>query len=490
MPRNFDGANDSIHMSAGGLQSSTFGTFAIICKRNGTTFHNLMTGHTSGGTSRMGLEIEDNGSGNHLQLQYDGTFVSTGAGITIVNADGWVLLAAGKATGTTTPRGHKYVYSSNTWTHADFSGTATNWTSIGSTGTMRFGEWEGADDFNGDIAAAGYWSGRNLADAEVELLAVSLQGWFATAPDALWLFDQQSTTQNVVDLMGGGANQSALTGTTVSTNSLPIFGYGHEVVVLSSSAAAGGGTVNADAALSFTATRTAALANEITASTTAVSTTATRTAALATDIPLSGTAVSTTATRTAALATSIPLTATVSETVDRTAALATSIPLAGTAVTETVTRTAALANEIPLTANRSITATISGTIEAGSAVDAAVTVTASRTGELALAAGASGAVSVAATVTGAAETVGTRDVSAALNVAVTTTGAASVVSGAPAPAPAGGWRKLMSIMREAAGEAVREAHAPPVACPQCGEPLTSARGQLACRFDGWRQAFS
>jgi hypothetical protein len=81
------------------------------------------------------------------------------------------------------------------------------------------------DFFGGDIAAAGMW-GRVLSDAEVELLTFTLIGWHAAVPTALWHLDQSATTQGVSDLTGGGANQSALTGTTVSTNSVPLFNYG------------------------------------------------------------------------------------------------------------------------------------------------------------------------------------------------------------------------------------------------------------------------
>lgn len=259
MARNFDGANDNIHCSSGTLSTFTFGTMAAIIKRNGTAFQNIMTLHNSAGTSRAGIEIEDNGTGNHIQWQFDGSFVSSTA-ITVVNANNWVLIAMGKPTGTAAVRCHKYVYDTNTWTHENSNGTGGNNTAPGASSTMRFGEWEGGDDFNGDIAAAGVWIGRSLADLEVEQLAFSLQGWISTAPDALWLFDQQATTQNVVDLTGNGANQSSLGGTTVSTNSVPVFGYGHEVVRVQRVVGAAGTNANAGVAATTFATNGATTA--------------------------------------------------------------------------------------------------------------------------------------------------------------------------------------------------------------------------------------
>jgi len=272
VPRTFDGANDSLHCAVGGLSAMTYGSFAAIIKRNGTTYHNIMTLHNSTGTSRGGLEIENNADGNHLTYQYDGGFVMSNT-ITVVNADGWVLVATAKsATGTAVVRCSKYVYSTGTWTHENSNGSAlADFTSPGGSGTMRFGEWEGSDDFGGDIAVAACWSGRGLSDAEVENLAYSMQGWHASAPTAMWIFDQAATTQALDDLTGGGANQSALTGTTVSTNSLPGFTYGHPImipttasvqVVTGEAALAGSGTLTADALLQVPGL--AALAGEAT----------------------------------------------------------------------------------------------------------------------------------------------------------------------------------------------------------------------------------
>lgn len=257
MPRTFDGGNDNIHCSSGTLSAFTFGTLVAVIRRNSTAYNNIMTLHNSGGTSRSGIEIEDNGSGNHLQWQYDGNFVPSM--FTVVNADGWALIAMGKGTGTTAVRCHKYVYSTNTWTHSDSNGTATNSTAPGASSTMRFGEWEGADDFNGDIAIAGAWL-RNLTDAEVEQLSHSLQGWHALAPDALWMFDQQAIGQAVADLAGNGANQSSIAGTTVSASALPGLSYGHEVSVPHS--APSGGAANTDltpAVLTLTSVATVAV---------------------------------------------------------------------------------------------------------------------------------------------------------------------------------------------------------------------------------------
>src|SRR5690606_12886956 len=52
--------------------------------------------------------------------------------------------------------------------------------------------------------------------------ASSLAEWMATTPLGLWLFDQQSTEDSVSDLTGQGADQTAISGTSVTEDDPPI----------------------------------------------------------------------------------------------------------------------------------------------------------------------------------------------------------------------------------------------------------------------------
>lgn len=223
MARAFDGTNDEIRVAIGNCNITAAITMGLIFRRNDTAYNMLMGLHTSGGSGTYTMELEDNATGN--KIDFSGNTQTDG--ITVVNADGWVLLLVSKATGTVAPRSHKYVYSTNTWTHRDYTSTTANAASAAG-GTMRFGEWEDVDDFNGDIACAAIWN-RVLTDGECETLPFTLAAWHASVPNGLWVFDQSLTTQNVVDLTGGGANQSGtggtLQGTTVSTTSVPLFTY-------------------------------------------------------------------------------------------------------------------------------------------------------------------------------------------------------------------------------------------------------------------------
>ena len=143
--------------------------------------------------------------------------------LTFTVADGWCLIACSKASGTTTPRFHKYVYSSNAWTHENGTGNIADPSTPGSNAYL--GGIHGSNYWNGDIELVGTWNVA-LTDAQIESLPFSLTAWYQEAPKGLWPLYQQATGQPVLDVSGGGANQSSIVGTTVSTSSVPVFSYG------------------------------------------------------------------------------------------------------------------------------------------------------------------------------------------------------------------------------------------------------------------------
>lgn len=225
MARNFDGTGDLIQCSQGAIPNApTAQTWAAIIKRNSTNWNGIITLHTSGGTPVQGIEIGANGDGNQVWL-YGGSGAFSRSTFTIVNADNWVYVAADHPGGSAQGRMHKYIYDTNAWTHTTSGdGAITPSTTSISGGSARIGNTSG-DVMAGDIAIVGFWT-RQLSDAEHELQAFSLAAWLGSAPTALWLLDQSAVAQTVLDLTGGGSNESSRTDTTVSTNSVPVFGYG------------------------------------------------------------------------------------------------------------------------------------------------------------------------------------------------------------------------------------------------------------------------
>lgn len=240
MARTFDGSDDVIHCSLGALTGQTAaGTFVVVARRGAnSTFHTLVGLHNSGGSNTLYVQLNPS---NNLIIGSGGGEESSM--FTTTTSDGWCLLAVTKASGSATPRFHRYVYSTNTWTHQDGGSSIDNGSSPGSGGTYRTA-WQTGDLFNGDLAAVGIWD-TPLSDAQIECLAHSLMQWYGMSPKAFWLFDQSSTTQPVMDLTGGGANQSSLTGTTVATLGAPI-GYGHPVLNATTALVSSGGDTLAD----------------------------------------------------------------------------------------------------------------------------------------------------------------------------------------------------------------------------------------------------
>jgi hypothetical protein len=237
MARNFAGTGDSIGCAIGGCNLG-YGTFAAILTRPVDTALTAVIGvQTSGSTNRMRLQIN---ATDELRMTH-GSAVDSPT-IRVLAADGWVFVAAGKGTGTTTPRFHEYVYSTNTWIHEDGGATSADATVPGSDGFVRLGQNAGAaQSLQGDLLIAGYYAG-TLTDAQIESMAFSLSAWLS-APNlaGLWLLDQSLTTQNVIDLTGNGANQTTLVGTAVATNHPPVFTRGARVSYSRAQAAAAGG---------------------------------------------------------------------------------------------------------------------------------------------------------------------------------------------------------------------------------------------------------
>lgn len=161
---------------------------------------------------------------NKLNFQQAGSAVTSTTLITV--SSGWVLVAVTKTSGTNTPVFHIYNYTSNSWTHENASGTLANNTAPAT--ASRIGRnWAGggANYFDGTCAIQGVWNAV-LTNAQIEALAYTFQSWFVVQPKGLWLLDQGATGTKVSDVTGGGANESAISGTSVATSSVPVFSYG------------------------------------------------------------------------------------------------------------------------------------------------------------------------------------------------------------------------------------------------------------------------
>lgn len=216
MPRNFNGSA-SITCAIGGASAFNFGTMIALARRtDNAAWHGLVTTQQSGGGLEAYLDIAP--TDGAIWSSWNGVDHST---TTLFKAaDGWCIVAATKATGTVTPRYHKYQISAQTWTHEN-GGTALPNATSAPGGSCVLGAASG-DALNGDIAAVALY-GRTFTDQEIESFAVSWEVWLSYGPVAAWLLDQDATTTAVLDWTGGGAQQTATSGTAVTAGSLPLF---------------------------------------------------------------------------------------------------------------------------------------------------------------------------------------------------------------------------------------------------------------------------
>lgn len=201
----------------------TFGTFGVIFKRGAIGAAHLLVNIHTGGSMMLGIELDASN-----RLIYRVSQVSTSvATTTITSTTTWYCLLIGKATGAAIPRFHLYDYGASTWTHGDH-GTAKANSAVGSPGFIWVGLNASAlSDLNADVAVAAIWKDQAFADATIESwgIPLSLQAWLATTPSVLWAFNQASTSNPVLDITGGGADQNAIAGTSISGSDPPGFTY-------------------------------------------------------------------------------------------------------------------------------------------------------------------------------------------------------------------------------------------------------------------------
>lgn len=243
MARAWSLSSHRIDVATGGIDLAGGLTFLAVAYRTGGTGLLAVSG-SSDATMNAG-------SGN-LACYIGGTR-SPSPAITLTSGQ-WYLVAVTKTAGTSAVRFHAFDMAAGTWTRADASSTSVTptWTPT----SARIGNGTGASPtqgWNGSIAAAAAWN-RALSDAELDRLPYSLAAWLAAGPSAMWVLDQHSTATPVLDLTGGGADQTSISGTSVSTLSVPVLSYGHPIILATRDSGGGGGTTATATAATGTGT--------------------------------------------------------------------------------------------------------------------------------------------------------------------------------------------------------------------------------------------
>lgn len=240
MARTFaESSTHHIDFSPGALTDSSLAdrTFAVIMR--------LTTNVVSDNDTLIVLNESTDGNGclfidagGNLGLSHTAFAQVAVSTFVTAAADGYVCLVGSKVSGTATPRFHQYIYGTNAWTHQNGNQSIVG-DGAGATVSCELGAFFGTfDPLDGDIAVAAVFP-TVLTDAQTESLPHSLMAWHSMSPLALWLLDQSAVGQAVIDLTGGGADQSAINGTTVATTSVPGFTYGADVMGIHSKPSTG-----------------------------------------------------------------------------------------------------------------------------------------------------------------------------------------------------------------------------------------------------------
>jgi hypothetical protein len=225
--RNFSSASNSITLPSTTLPALQNFTAVAVCRvTTNPGFAGYIFGWDSSSSSIGALGVDS--AGNMRAIVASSSGIGPTSAISSGATDGWILYAITKTSGTTTIRFHRYLYASDTWARGNSTSTAAN--SLAPNQVRLGNYWTGSDGFTGDLAAAAIFNA-TLTDDQVSSLPFSSAAWLSLAPVGMWVLDQSNVTQTVIDWTGGGTNETARSGSAVSTASVPILGYGHPVIL-------------------------------------------------------------------------------------------------------------------------------------------------------------------------------------------------------------------------------------------------------------------
>lgn len=223
MSRHFTGASgDYIDLNPGNAANVDGGPGTIMALWRPTTVHEgwLIDSRTGAGLHAFSINPYTDGALWHTMVGFRST-------MTYAAADGWRLDLWTKPSGTVAVRGHTLLLSGGGWTHTDYGSSADS-TNV-PTEQFRVGRhFTAGGSLNADVAAMAV-IGANWSDATIEAasLTTGLAQWIAAIgadPAVVWAFNQAAVSDPVLDVTGGGGDQSAISGTSIGTDP-PGFSY-------------------------------------------------------------------------------------------------------------------------------------------------------------------------------------------------------------------------------------------------------------------------
>lgn len=212
MARRFTRASsERINIGSAGLAGLNFqwGTIAV-CAYD-VTNPGAAAGMAYVGTNQFTGDLAYIGIGNNLADWYDGTTERVGS--TAVEIAEPLVVVATKASGSATPRFHKYRFNTNTWLHENGDGanvdgaTATSFTLGAEADSSPFAA------LDAEVWAIGIWPSRVMTDSECERLARG--NWLNYGPA---FYEQWTDGREVGDMVTTlGRNRSRQTSRTGTT---------------------------------------------------------------------------------------------------------------------------------------------------------------------------------------------------------------------------------------------------------------------------------
>lgn len=188
------------------------GTFAVVWRAHTVSAAmGLFRAYAGGGTGLWAVNPFSDGT----------TYFATSPSAFVQGpaySTGWLLTAYTKAAGSSAVRSHQLDLGTGAWSHAA-EGTIGD--AAAAVATVEVGRFNAGEVLDGDIAALAFFD-VEMDDATVEAtLGSAAADWLAAGPLAMWMFDQASTSDPVLDLTGGGADQTSVSGTAVLTGDDP-----------------------------------------------------------------------------------------------------------------------------------------------------------------------------------------------------------------------------------------------------------------------------
>ena len=228
--REFDGSDDKIILDNGVVTDIAAGARSYVALGKGFNIG-------ASGKAILSVVIGAGGGVDSLYHTDDGLFRGGDVGgdqgnnaMNLTNAD-WQVIGMNMAAPTATPRFHRKVLGSGSWTHGDAAGSVTTSSQVADGFIVATFERTGTFGYTAmRVAMIAAWQDVNLTDTDFVNIESNHTTVFvdSLSPSALWDFNQASVADDVLDLTGGGANETSITGTTVIGGDDPAWTFGLE----------------------------------------------------------------------------------------------------------------------------------------------------------------------------------------------------------------------------------------------------------------------